>query len=340
MNHRIRPLWLPVGTLLALALIIIGLYPHWPAISYQLLRWQLQFHRELGAILRASVNQDPLFIASLLATSFTYGVFHAAGPGHGKLVLSTYLTTQPSQLRHALQLSAGAALLQALVAIALIGTTSWLLGMTARQAQALGVWFEKGSFLLVALMGGYLALRALRQGWQLYQLSHRPSGRVHSILSPAQRSPRLSLKSGFQPSAAAPGSNLPSCGCGHAHVPTSADLEQARDWRSQLGILFSMGIRPCSGALLILVLAKVMNHFWLGVLATLAMAAGTALTVASLALISQRARQLAQRLLHGSASGHHRWALLGQGVALVGGLLLMGIGISLMVTPGSLLLPR
>ena len=83
-----------------------------------------------------------------------------------------------------------------------------------------------------------------------------------------------------------------------------------------------------------------MNHFWLGVLATLAMAAGTALTVASLALISQRARHLAQRLLQGSASGHYRWALMGQGVALCGGLILMGIGISLMSTPGSLLLPR
>ena len=339
MNYRIRHLWLPAGTLLVLALIIVGLYPYWPTISYQLLRWQLQFHRELGAMLRASVNQDPVFIASLLATSFAYGVFHAAGPGHGKMVLSTYLTTQPSQLRHALQLSSGAALLQALVAIALIGTTSWLLGMTARQAQALGVWFEKGSFLLVALMGGYLALRALRQGWHLYQENRRSPCRVHRILSQAQRSPKLSLKSGFQPSAAAPGSNPPPCGCGHAHVPTPSDLEQASDWRSQLGILFSMGIRPCGGALLILVLAKVMGLFWLGILATLAMAAGIALTVALLAIISQRARYLAQGLLKNS-HGTHSWALMGEVVALCGGLILIGVGLSLMLAPTSLLLPR
>ena len=339
MNCRIRHLWLPAGTLLVLALIIVGLYPYWPTISYQLLRWQLQFHRELGAMLRASVNQDPVFIASLLATSFAYGVFHAAGPGHGKMVLSTYLTTQPSQLRHALQLSSGAALLQALVAIALIGTTSWLLGMTARQAQALGVWFEKGSFLLVALMGGYLALRALRQGWQLYQENRRSPCRVHRILSPAERSPRLSLKSGFQPSATAPDSNPAPCGCGHAHVPTPSDLEQAIDWRSQLGILLSMGMRPCGGALLILVLAKVMGLFWLGILATLAMAAGTALTVALLAIISQRARHLAQRLLKNSHRTHS-WALLGEVVALCGGLILIGVGLSLMLAPTSLLLPR
>ncbi len=339
MNRQIRNLWLPVASLLLVTLILIGLYPQWPTICYQLLRWQLQFHRELGAMLRASVNQDPVFIASLLATSFAYGVFHAAGPGHGKMVLSTYLTTQPSQLRHALQLSSGAALLQALVAIALIGTTSWLLGMTARQAQALGVWFEKGSFLLVALMGGYLAQRALRRGWRLYQESRRKPGQVLRILTPAQRSPRLSLKSGFQPSAAAPSSTPTPCGCGHAHVPTPSDLEQAIDWRSQLGILVSMGIRPCGGALLILVLAKVMGLFWLGILATLAMAAGTALTVALLAIISQRARHLAQRLLKGSR-GTHSWALMGEVVALCGGLILIGLGLSLLLAPTSLLLPR
>ncbi len=339
MNRRIHHLWLPVSTLLVLALIIIGLYPHWPSISYQLLRWQLQFHRELGVMLRASGTQDPVFIASLLATSFAYGVFHAAGPGHGKMVLSTYLTTQPSHLRHALQLSSGAALLQALVAIALIGTTSWLLGMTARQAQALGVWFEKGSFLLVALMGCYLAQRALRQGWQLYQQSRHSPYRVQRILNPAQRTTRLSLKSGFQQSAISQGHNPAPCGCGHAHVPTSSDLAQAIDWRSQLGILLSMGMRPCGGALLILVLAKVMGLFWLGILATLAMAAGTALTVALLAIISQRARHLAQRLLKNS-HGTHSWALLGEVVALCGGLILIGVGLSLMWAPTSLLLPR
>ncbi len=334
MNRRIRHLWLPIGTLLIVILIVIGLYPHWPGISYQLLRWQLQFHRELGVMLRASVTQDPMFIASLLATSFSYGVFHAAGPGHGKMVLSTYLTTQPSHLRHALQLSSGAALLQALVAIALIGTTSWLLGMTARQAQALGVWFEKGSFLLVALMGCYLAQRALRQSWQLYQQSRRSPPRVQRILNPAQRPQRLSLQSGL-----VQGGNPAPCGCGHAHALDPAKLEQAIDWRSQLGILFSMGIRPCGGALLKLVLAKVMGLFWLGILATLAMAAGTALTVALLAIISQRARHLAQRLLKKS-HGTHSWALMGEVVALCGGLVLIGVGLSLMCAPTSLLLPR
>ena len=324
-----------------LALLLATLYTHWSAISYQLLRWQLQFHRELGVLLRAAVTQDPLLITSLLASSFAYGMFHAAGPGHGKLVLTTYLTTQPSRLRQALELSVGAALLQAVVAIALISATSWLLGMTERQAQSLGIWFERGSFLLVALMGAYLAQKAVRRSWQLYRQGQKPRTPIRCILAPL--APRAEANGGQPtpgPATFSRPSTAPACGCGHAHAPTPQALAQANDWRSQLGILLSIGMRPCGGALLILILAKVMNHFWLGVLATLAMAAGTALTVAGLALVSQRARHLAQRLLQGSASGHYRWALMGQGVALCGGLILMGIGISLMSTPGSLLLPR
>ena len=341
MKRKPSQLWFSVGSLVMLTLILATLYIHWSAISYQLLRWQLQFHRELGVLLRAAVTQDPLLITSLLASSFAYGVFHAAGPGHGKLVLTTYLSTQPSRLRQALELSVGAALLQAIVAISLIAFTSWLLGMTARQAQSLGIWFERGSFLLVALMGAYLAQKAVRRSWQLYRQGQKPRTPIRRILAPlAPRAeacgahPTPGLATFSRPSTA------PACGCGHVHAPTPQALAQANDWRSQLGILLSMGMRPCGGALLILILAKVMNHFWLGVLATLAMAAGTALTVASLALISQRARHLAQRLLQGSASGHYRWALMGQGVALCGGLILMGIGISLMSTPGSLRLPR
>lgn len=341
MKRKPSQLWFSVGSLVMLTLILATLYIHWSAISYQLLRWQLQFHRELGVLLRAAVTQDPLLITSLLASSFAYGVFHAAGPGHGKLVLTTYLSTQPSRLRQALELSVGAALLQAIVAISLIAFTSWLLGMTARQAQSLGIWFERGSFLLVALMGAYLAQKAVRRSWQLYRQGQKPRTPIRRILAPlAPRAeacgahPTPGLATFSRPSTA------PACGCGHVHAPTPQALAQANDWRSQLGILLSMGMRPCGGALLILILAKVMNHFWLGVLATLAMAAGTALTVASLALISQRARHLAQRLLQGSASGHYRWALMGLGVALCGGLILMGIGISLMSTPGSLLLPR
>ena len=99
-----------------------------------------------------------------------------------------------------------------------------------------------------------------------------------------------------------------------------------------------MGIRPCSGALLILVLARVMEHFWLGAAATLAMAAGTAITVSLLALLSLKARHLALRLA--TSGGGNRVVQASQWMALAGGLVLMALGYSLMSAPASLFLAR
>ena len=321
---------------------------HWATISYQLIRWQMQFHRELGSLLRASTTLEPAMIASLIGVSFAYGVFHAAGPGHGKMVIATYLATQPSRLRQAMQLSIGAALLQALVAIALIGIAGWLLGITARQAQGFSVWLDRGSFLLVALMGLFLAQRALRQGWRLYrQTRHHqsPPLQIQGIIAPLRslathpaRPAALLDPVGIrhQP----PLMEAIPCGCGHSHVPDHESLNQANDWRSRLGILCSMGLRPCSGALLILVLARVMEHFWLGVVATLAMAVGTALTVSLLALLSQRAQHLAWRLLQRPERDRYQMQQIGHGIAFTGGILLIVLGLTLMSAPSSLLLPR
>ena len=322
---------LTLGLLLAAG---YWLYQQWPQLTYQLIRWQMQFHRKLGSLLRASASLEPSVIASLIATSFAYGVFHAAGPGHGKLVVATYLATQPSRLKQAVRLSIGAAMLQGMVAILLIGVAGWLFDMTARQAQGVGVWLDRSSFLLVALMGLFLAQRAARQLWQLHQ-PRRPWSSIRPLYK-ANASEWNSM--GRQGSVTALPANQ--CGCGHSHLPDAEELNQAESWRAHLGILLSMGLRPCSGALLILVLAKVMEHFWLGVAATLAMAAGTALTVSLLAILSQRARSLAWAWLRHPSRHGRTLQQLALATALVGGLLLILLGLSLMSAPTSLLLPR
>jgi nickel/cobalt transporter (NicO) family protein len=346
-TKRLLPLLCGILGLMTIAFAGHWLYSHWGVITYQLIRWQMQFHRELGTLLRASASLKPTLVISLIGASFAYGVFHAAGPGHGKMVIATYLATQPSRLRQAMQLSIGAALLQALVAIALIGVAGWLFGMTARQAQGMGVWLDRGSFLLVALMGLFLALRALRQGWRLYRQTHHHVTplQIRSIITPLRP---LALHSRRATARQEPiGVRHPDpvmeaipCGCGHSHVPDHESLNQANDWRSRLAILCSMGLRPCSGALLVLVLARVMEHFWLGVIATLAMACGTALTVSTLAILSQRARHLAWRLLQRPDHNRYRLQQMGHGVALLGGIVLLLLGLTLMSAPSSLLLPR
>lgn len=333
--RTLRLACLCASLLLALLAAGIWLYGIWPELTWRLLRWQMQFHRELGQLLRAA-SQDPAGTAlSLIGASVAYGIFHAAGPGHGKVVLATYLTTQPTRLRQAVQLSVSAALLQAMVAIALIGVAGWLFGLTARQAQGTAVWLERGSFLLVSLLGLWLVWRA---GQRLRQQLQRPQpkrlGTVRQIQPQRQR---------WQPGAgiAAPAETpAPACGCGHAHVPDSQRLNTSQHWHERLGLLLSMGLRPCSGALLVLVLARVLNQFWLGVIATLGMAVGTALTVTLLAVLSQRARHLSEQLLARRHPAAGTLQLATHTVALLGGLLLCALGLSLMLAPTSLLLPR
>jgi ABC-type nickel/cobalt efflux system permease component RcnA len=71
-------------------------------------------------------------------------------------------------------------------------------------------------------------------------------------------------------------------------------------WRRALAVVFSVGIRPCTGAVLVLVFALTQGLFWAGVAATFAMALGTAITVAVLATLALGSRELALRL--GSAN--------------------------------------
>lgn len=63
-----------------------------------------------------------------------------------------------------------------------------------------------------------------------------------------------------------------------------------------MAVVFSVGIRPCTGAILVLVFAVTQGVFWAGVAATFAMAFGTAITVAVLATLALGSRELALKL--------------------------------------------
>ena len=84
--------------------------------------------------------------------------------------------------------------------------------------------------------------------------------------------------------------------CGHSHGPTPDQLAGPGGWRRGLGAIVAVGLRPCSGAILVLVFALAQGLFWAGVLATFVMGLGTAITVATIAVLAVSARGLAERL--------------------------------------------
>ena len=81
---------------------------------------QSEFYRGLTGALSA-MKREEAAIWSLAGIGFLYGAFHAAGPGHGKGVISGYILATKRTLARGVGLSFAAAFLQAAVAIGLVG---------------------------------------------------------------------------------------------------------------------------------------------------------------------------------------------------------------------------
>ena len=109
-------------------------------------------------------------------------------------------------------------------------------------------------------------------------------------------------------------------------VPTPSELAGPGGWRRGFGAIFAVGIRPCSGAILVLVFALAQGLFWAGIAATFVMGLGTAITVATIAVIAVSAKDLARRLSGGSEGGG---ALIMRGIEFgaAGLVLLFGVGL-------------
>jgi nickel/cobalt transporter (NicO) family protein len=330
----------PLG-LLALALAVgAALWLLDPAALWvQLMGWivavQRELHQALATALREVQARGAVAGAGLVALSFLYGVFHAAGPGHGKVVITTYLLTQKESLGRGIALAVTASLVQGLVAIAAVLVTVGLLEQTARQSQLVAGRIETLSFVLLAGLGLFLAWRHGRRLWLAWRssrrlwLARRPSRRIWLAWRPSRR-----LWLAWQPSrrlwlARRPGrpvAGLAACGCGDPHHHHHAPPPD----RAFLAGLFSIGLRPCSGAILVLILAIALDLRLAGILAVLAMATGTALTVAGLATLAVLARDRARRLGHRLDQSGTALARTADLVALAGGLLLATLALSLL----------
>src|SRR6185503_4244492 len=116
---------------------------------------QAEFYQNFSRIIRAA-KTDGSAVWALLGVSFLYGIFHAAGPGHGKAVISSYLVANEETWRRGIVLSFASALLQAFVAVAVVGIAAVLLNATAGQMCNAERVIELASYALIALVGARL----------------------------------------------------------------------------------------------------------------------------------------------------------------------------------------
>ena len=116
---------------------------------------QSEFYRAMSSTIRAAKN-DGSAVWTLLGIAFAYGIFHAAGPGHGKAVISSYLVANEETARRGIVLSFASALAQALVAVVIVGIGAWLLNVTAKTMCGAERVIEIASYGLIAAFGARL----------------------------------------------------------------------------------------------------------------------------------------------------------------------------------------
>jgi ABC-type nickel/cobalt efflux system permease component RcnA len=285
----------------------------------RLLAKQSEFYREMSATIRAA-KSDGSAVWTLLAISFAYGIFHAAGPGHGKAVISSYLVANGETAKRGIALSFASALMQSLVAVLIVGICAWLLNATAKTMCGAERAIEIASYALIAAFGARLV-------WT-------KGGGFFRALQTQQPAPAMAAAAHHHDhdhhhhhhAHAHDHEHVHDEHCGHSHGPVPSELAGPGGWRRGFGAIFAVGIRPCSGAILVLVFALAQGLFWAGVAATFVMGLGTAITVAAIAVIAVSAKDLARRLSAGREGGG---ALVMRGIEFgaAGLVLLLGAGL-------------
>ncbi len=312
-------------------------------IFTQIATYQREFFTALRQAL-IQLKQDGSALPFLVGLSFAYGVFHAAGPGHGKAVISSYMLANEVELRRGILLSFVSSLLQAVSALALVGVGWYVLrGTTVSMTDATDA-LEIASYALIALFGVWLLTRKLL----LLVSGGRRTGRALAF-APARLAKKQPDPAGALAFAAPGGADArggpplmrpasaafdagtctdddDTCGCGRPHIPNPKDLGGRMTFGSAAAAVFAVGLRPCSGAIVVLTFALINSLYLGGILSVFAMAIGTALTVSAIACVAVFAKGFALKASGGGTLGR----AVGTTLEIAGALFLLIVGLLLL----------
>lgn len=272
--------------------------PSWyDSVMNEVRQVQSELYRQLAVAVRV-LKQDYSLSAAwgLVVISLLYGVFHAVGPGHGKAVITSYLLANERAVRQGILLALLSSVAQGVSAVVLVFGGAWAFDLVGQRLLDAAWSLEQASFGLIAAIGAFLLWQAVtgRGGHADHHHHHdHDNGHDHS-------------------------------GHGHHHLPDGAALSrEPLTVRRALPIVLAVGIRPCGGALIVLVFAIANGLYWAGVGATFAMSMGTALTVSVLAVLTLTSKRLAL----GLASRDMVWiGRLERGLKVAGALALLAFG--------------
>lgn len=274
------------------------------------MHWQTVFYSRLTAALTGFTGR-PDAAAWLIGLSFLYGIFHAIGPGHGKAVIASYVIASDDGRRRGFLLAIAAAVVQAFSAIAIVTVAAVIFNVTAMTMTRLTDALQIVSYTLISLLGlGLLAVtcRAARAG-------RSPLNGFVCIEVPVGVT---EFVAGDHPGAGH------GRGCTCAATIELAESGEARRWTEVVAAVVAIGVRPCSGALIVLVFSLSQSLYPAGIASVFSMAAGTVTTVGAVALAAGTARGWLSRL---DTSGGRLAGRLALGVrfAAAGVILIFGI---------------
>jgi nickel/cobalt exporter len=285
-------------------LLIAGywLWSEWPTLFMISVQWQKKIMSQLSDLLYTAKHSHSAMLV-LLEVSFFYGIFHSLGPGHGKVVVSTYLATHQTKIKAGLLITIISAFVQALTAIILVSLFLFIFRATMHQLNNTMTQFFHASYVGVSLLGLYIVIQSLHR---LYVHRHHDSNDSHDTNHHHHEDQHHE--------------HITTCSCGHRHIADANELNRASNFKEYAAIVFSIGLRPCTGALLILFFSHLAQVYWIGILSTLLMSVGTAFTTSTIALLTVSGRKIIRHYMVSPTTKHE------------------GVWLSLRVTAGMVLI--
>lgn len=245
-------------------------------------------HAKLKEIERTGAILPALIV---IGVAFLYGVFHAAGPGHGKFIVTSYFLARDGPVSHGIIMAGLIALTQALSAIIIVFVLVFAMGFGRIQVLGYAVTIELVSYALVILLGLYMAWGAFRG---------KDCDHSHG-----------------------PGNNHHGHDHGHDHDHPDEDGPWYRQGRDMIVAAVAAGIRPCSGAIILLLFTMANGLYAVGIFGALAMAFGVAITVSVVGLLAIGARRT---IIHATDTHGGVQPLILRGVGMLGALFVVTIG--------------
>ena len=289
-------MWLRIGAIvlciLAVGAAVWGIVP-WLEIQRWAADEQRTFQNVMAGALRGIQAGDPSAVWTLCSATAAYGFFHALGPGHGKVLIGGAALASGATLKRLSVLTVLSSLAQAATAILFVGGLYFLLQIgSADLAGFTETWLAPTSYAAIAAIGVVLVFRGAHSWYKISQTKHVTHG----------------------------------C-CGHAHGPSVDNVVTLTSTRDAVALIASIAIRPCTGALFVLVIAARFNAFSVGCLAVVTMGLGTAtfnLTVATSGVAARRLAGLGAR-------DHQGVQAISATLHVAGGVLIIAISIGMLL---------